>query len=1132
MTDITGKDSYYYSALQYNSSLTSENAQIDVNLVYPILPSAGDYQVAINKANIDLSTIPLTQSNIPLKKYSVGLRNGTTETTAYVKQIGTQDFNFIYNMAGNGTVSKSQYTSSGTVLSTTTIGSISTVWSGSIGGFFIDDYQNIYIIGNPNPASKHWTDFVVINPNCSAIIYQQTYSTIHAFTIDRQQRIYIAVAGATNEVLVFNNNNTEGSVSLSLTTTISLDYNGDYFDTIQAICADSNLVIASGVNTITIYETTTFTPLTTFVDTNISQIGTSSCIDSSLDRFCITDIGLSNNFLFGTLTDNTAYIANSAPSQFVGGSWISNFDVQTNGYGFGVGLTNETWGFTYDTSTGATGTPFLANSATNVSNLFESYDTNQFFGTNGATLYAWNANYTNSNLYYRVGSKYQVSSGITILSTDTNSIDKKSTVVGSDNNLYKSNVGITPKVGVGAFQLNTGSNHLVQTGFGWNLPSTSIADTLLQNDFSTGDVNQIYGMFKNGQYLYVLESNLTNLLVKKYSLPTYALISTWTYSTSTYTTGNGYGFADLKNGYFAISDSVQNIYIFDITTGVDINSGSPTIILPTISTAYSFAQVNMDAISDGGGKYYLAIVANQYIYVYDISTPSSPSVKVNAFTITPSTTTLWGWSCAWQNNFPTPTLLVSTSSGTEVLPNLPANTDIWQITFNLPTDWTVVSGVPLQTGLGMGYGANSISCNKDVGEYYAYLGNFADGFNGTVNIYNNSTDDLTSILTLFEPSGSITSFPSICIFEDNDYTYSFSQITSNIPLLSIAVSVDNPNHLFAVNKTDNKIYSGYVNGTAITFVKYALVPDSFNWATINCIQAPNIPATLVRDYSISSQTFINTYTPSSFVSSMARNEVSGEFFACYTGVVASLPPTTLIPPNFTTTGIPNAKFIWGKNGLDIDAGQTPIYRMSVLIGLINDAFIEAYNKLPSSTFSEAPSLSLDYATGLLTLTYSSDYYSPASSSKGILLNNALLQLVNFISQPDTINPDYNLLLLKAGSTSSTQDNKSIYIFNNLDKIIFISNSIFVQGSFFQNNNINNIIGSIDIVKSAQGYVDNIGETLQYQPNFLRTYILGSNNALQRIQLEIWYQYVDGTQYKLQLAPNTNWTAQLIFPKRF
>jgi hypothetical protein len=175
-------------------------------------------------------------------------------------------------------------------------------------------------------------------------------------------------------------------------------------------------------------------------------------------------------------------------------------------------------------------------------------------------------------------------------------------------------------------------------------------------------------------------------------------------------------------------------------------------------------------------------------------------------------------------------------------------------------------------------------------------------------------------------------------------------------------------------------------------------------------------------------------------------------------------------------------------------------------------------------------VSLNFTTGLATLTYSTDYSQ--SLTKGILMNKNLHQLLYYYSVVDGFNPNYYEVILPVGSTSLLQTSKSLYLFNQLDKILFISNTIFVFGSYFGANNTNNIITDIDVPTNSDGYMNNLGQVVYYQPTFLRPYILNSNIPLSRVQMQIWYSTLDGNQYQLEIVPDGNWNAKLIFCRRY
>ena len=57
----------YFDSRLYNSTTAQIAAETDDNLLYPLLSNSDNWSVALNKAKIDLSTIPLTNQNIKLK---------------------------------------------------------------------------------------------------------------------------------------------------------------------------------------------------------------------------------------------------------------------------------------------------------------------------------------------------------------------------------------------------------------------------------------------------------------------------------------------------------------------------------------------------------------------------------------------------------------------------------------------------------------------------------------------------------------------------------------------------------------------------------------------------------------------------------------------------------------------------------------------------------------------------------------------------------------------------------------------------------------------------------------------------------------------------------------------------------
>ena len=54
------------------------------------------------------------------------------------------------------------------------------------------------------------------------------------------------------------------------------------------------------------------------------------------------------------------------------------------------------------------------------------------------------------------------------------------------------------------------------------------------------------------------------------------------------------------------------------------------------------------------------------------------------------------------------------------------------------------------------------------------------------------------------------------------------------------------------------------------------------------------------------------------------------------------------------------------------------------------------------------------------------------------------------------------------------------------------------------------------------------ETLYYQPSFLRPFQIQSYGEVNRMQLNLLYQYRDFTTYQLTLAPQSGFSVNLLF----
>ena len=266
------------------------------------------------------------------------------------------------------------------------------------------------------------------------------------------------------------------------------------------------------------------------------------------------------------------------------------------------------------------------------------------------------------------------------------------------------------------------------------------------------------------------------------------------------------------------------------------------------------------------------------------------------------------------------------------------------------------------------------------------------------------------------------------------------------------------------------------------------------------------------------------------VLSIGHNEEQSEFMVA-NGVNSVFSYTSACVQSYTLAStLPVQIFV--KNGDDINVPNVAIYDLNTLVNLINVAFLEAYNKLVAQggTLAEAPFLVLN-STGYLTLNYSAD---TTQAANGILFNQALWNLAYFTASPDSTDVGFYKLLLLPSSTSTTQLSKSVYNFNQLDKILISSNTLFVAGSWFGVNTQSRIIMDIDVPTDTSGFVQgNIGNVLYFQPNFLRVFQMQSGGSpLDRIQMDILYRYRDGTTYQLYLANGEAFSVKLEFVKKF
>jgi hypothetical protein len=358
----------------------------------------------------------------------------------------------------------------------------------------------------------------------------------------------------------------------------------------------------------------------------------------------------------------------------------------------------------------------------------------------------------------------------------------------------------------------------------------------------------------------------------------------------------------------------------------------------------------------------------------------------------------------------------------------------------------------------------------------------------------------------------------------------FQTVTSNIPLKALCYSRTNYNIIYGIGNSDGLLYRGRLDETNnITFKRVQQVENPYNWISSASNPSTSINSAL-RTFTISNQQALETLQLNNQnVSSIAKNEESSQFLIPNSTSIVAYNENLVSQYTLELAGV-NALFV--KPADDIDVPNVSIYDLQHVVDSINIAFLDAFTRLTAlgGTLPEAPTMVLN-ANGTLTLNYGSVI---AQSGNGILFNNALKNLCYFQNVADTQDVGFYRLVLNPSSTSITQLAKSLYQFNQLDKILIQSTSLFVAGSWYGNNSISQVLTDIDVpIDSDTFAIGNIGQVLYYQPNMLRVYQMASGgNAVNRIQMSILYRYRNGTQYIVELSPGEAFSVKLEFIKKF
>lgn len=1134
MTNIAQTLNVYYTASQFNQSAGQVQALVDEKLLFPIIKDASQFQVGLVKSKVPLDTIPLTQSNIPLKTYEIILRKGNASGYAYLPQINSQtNSNYIWQSFG-GTLTLSTYNSTGNLVLVDTIDV--TQYIPFIYMFVIDDFSNIYAIGS-NTQNGPNTLFYVFSNTVNPTVYVSniTYADLQCVCIDRNQRIYLA--SQSNGVEVFSNINSSTNVSLTLLKTITENFDAQRMLNIATVCSDQVTIIGYDKNYIQVFDTN-YNPISSAIQlTNVVNLGNQSSILHDQDSFVLLDKGVIGDNLYGVQASpaNTALNVDTA-MQALQGEWLNvpavNLDTTL---ALGVSIDNTVW----ITDNNSTAYPSQLNSSYSGTDLCSNLQNNWYVSNSvTGTLMCTDLN---SSL-----SVFDTTFPTTMGDFDINKITGELIGVNTSTNLLvKSSAEVLPNriwsldptaINPTIFQL---------TGCGIGTPQNIL--TMIGNNLQAGVSGNIIGFYPITSGFLAVQANYYTDATGDVSL--YKCNSSYVLESSvTFTSG-----ADLNGGtpvcceysktfnIVCVADGLGDFFFIDVPSLTMITTATIMNTLGPVDNTQLFSiSANVDGFLINRGtflqywRYDDVTKTNTFISTIDwlgvgfqrisaiFQNPQYPlsiillgnlalgGLKLYYITFSTDYLTV--------NNIYGPWTNPATQNGTEV-----------QITF---PGSAVQSGISYFQGDHVGLKICVPTSNLNGIGYDIFLVNYIDY----------TLTFMTTLLIDSIPPSPWNPTTGECIplfFQISDgisgYITYDTPITTNLGATIQSVAMSSQSNDIYVTDLSGKVYLGTLSGTSVTNFEQITTSGGQLYASISTWKDTNFSSD-IKAYTISSQTPLGSQNLGLVeVFGLTRNEITGEFLTSTSDNNVIDYSYNLLSTNWTSS-VPHAGCIFTKNSENIDAGPAPIYSYQVLINAINIAFELAFIRanVNGAGLLSAPVISMNFQTGICTLTYDSEYTNSkngvVSSTDGILFNNALSTLIEFNSSADVLVSGFDLINLSIGSTSTSQNNQTITSFNELDKILFNSTTLFVGQSYFGNNQTNNTVTDIDYDSST--IISNAGQWLLYQPNFIRPFLLASNNAIDRIQIQIFYQYLNGTVYPLMINPSSGWNCKLTFIRKF
>jgi len=202
-----------------------------------------------------------------------------------------------------------------------------------------------------------------------------------------------------------------------------------------------------------------------------------------------------------------------------------------------------------------------------------------------------------------------------------------------------------------------------------------------------------------------------------------------------------------------------------------------------------------------------------------------------------------------------------------------------------------------------------------------------------------------------------------------------------------------------------------------------------------------------------------------------------------------------------------------------------VYSLQEYIDSINNAFNTLLILINSNGFLtniKAPSVSMNYQTGYLTLNYDP---STADFNNGIFVNDALLSYMKFQVSPSSTPFLSNKYKLNSSGTN-TQTKVSFLKFNTIDKIIVNSNMSII-GDQVGGNTTSITFSDLDLNMNDPIFLNMSGNFI-YDPSLIRVYTLISNQGLRSINYSVVIRYLDKSELPFLIQPGENVSIKFIF----